>query len=134
MQFSLGNNLFINFFLRLLIVLLVPIGLYSYTIIETETARYDSERHVTDDLLESVGVVIQENLDFLSQDLETLINSKEIIEYTNNPSEEARLGVENYFALLSTVSRRYDQVRILSNRGYETVRVNYSSGEAVITL
>jgi len=114
-------------------VLLVPIGLYSYTIIETETARYDSERQVTDDLLESVGVVIQEDLDFLSQDLETLINSKEIIEYTNNPSEEARQGVENYFALLSTVSRRYDQVRILSNLGYETVRVNYSSGEAVIT-
>ena len=69
MQFSLGSNLFINAFLRLLIVLLVPIGLYSYTIIETETARYENERQVTDDLLESVGVVIQEDLDFLSQDL-----------------------------------------------------------------
>lgn len=133
MKFSLGSNLFVNIILRLLIVMIVPTGLYSYTIIESETARYNSERQVTDDLLESVGVVIQEELDFLSQDLEALINSEEIRDYINHPSEEARQRVENYFALLSIVSRRYDQVRILSSLGFETVRVNYSSGEAQIT-
>ena len=133
MQFSLGSNFFVNFFVRVTIVLLVPIGFYSYTIINSETARYNSEQQVTAELLESVGQVIQEDLDFISQDLDALINSEEIKEYINNPSEEARERVESYFALLSTVSRRYDQIRILSNIGFERVRVNYSSGEAQIT-
>jgi hypothetical protein len=90
MQFSLGSNFFVNFFVRVTIVLLVPIGFYSYTIINSETARYNSEQQVTAELLDSVGQVIQEDLDFLSQDLDALINSEEIKEYINNPSEEAR--------------------------------------------
>ena len=53
MQFSLGSNLFVNLLLRLLIVLILPIGLYSYTIVQTETARYISERKVTDEFLDS---------------------------------------------------------------------------------
>jgi hypothetical protein len=106
MQFSLGGNPFVNVVLRLLIVLMLPIGLYSYTIVQTETARYISEQKVTDEFLDSVGLVIQEELDFLSQDLESILNSKEIKNYIKNPNDLARQNVANYFALLSTVSRR----------------------------
>lgn len=131
MQFSLGRNLFVNVLLRLLIVLMLPIGLYSYTIVQTETVRYISERKVIDEYLDSVGLVIQEELDFLSQDLDSILNSEEIKNYIKNPNDLAR-HVEHYFALLSTVSRRYDQIRILSPLGFETVRFNYSAGKAEI--
>jgi len=133
MQFSLGSNLFVNIVARLFFVLLIPLSLYSSTIIQTESERHKTEQQVTASLLESVGSVIQEELDFLSQDLYALLSSKELNEYINNPSKEARQNIEQYFALLSTISRRYDQVRILSTLGFERVRVNYASGEAQIS-
>ena len=133
MQITLGKNLFVNIVARLLIVLLIPLALFSYTIIETETAQRESEMQVVSEFLGAARDVIQEELDFLSYDLNALLNSSELTDYVNNPSEEAIERIQNYFELLTTVSRRYDQIRILSPLGFETVRVNYSSGEAKVT-
>ncbi len=89
MKFTFGSNLFVNIVARLLVVLFIPLGIYSYTIIQKESDRHKTEQQVTASLLKSVGSVIQEDLDFLSQDLYALLSSKELNEYINNPSEEA---------------------------------------------
>ncbi|WP_417614974.1 diguanylate cyclase [Oceanisphaera sp.] len=62
--------------------------------------------------------------------LELLKNSPAMIEYLSSGSTRDRSRLEMLFKNAATTYKRFDQIRLLDNSGYELVRVNMPQGRA----
>ncbi|MCG8315335.1 MAG: response regulator [Pseudomonadales bacterium] len=68
---------------------------------------------------------LDRNLSYLSDDLDSLLEADPLNRFLNEPSLSNKTSLEEHFKLFAETSRRYDQIRILSSEGMETLRLNY---------
>ncbi len=79
-----------------------------------------------------ISEVISMDLTRLFTDLELVSKSIGVLAFLENQTASTRNHVEAEFKNLCTITKNYDQIRILDNNGMELVRINYNNGKPEI--
>ena len=88
----------------------------------------DAVKDVNRELVDSLQASLQHKLNYLSTDLSEILTSAALAKYVNSPTSGSKAELASYFSMFASVSRRYDQIRFLSDKGVEKVRINYANG------
>lgn len=98
---------------------------YLYLISQQEQ---DTIKVVNRELVDTLQASLQHELNYLSTDLSEILTSAALAKYVNSPTSGSKAELASYFSMFASVSRRYDQIRFLSDKGVEKVRINYVNG------
>jgi signal transduction histidine kinase/DNA-binding response OmpR family regulator len=109
---------FIGIFLVNLLVFII----FAYV---NKTARLEGLLFQQLQVSQTLQATLSGHLNRLFNDLAFLMNSAPLQNYADQGGEGRRRTLERYFQVFAETSRRYDQIRVLSAQGYETVRINY---------
>lgn len=88
--------------------------------------------HTSQNGIETVATLIDNNLELIQADLLLLANEKEVFRYMNTKREEYLPAAQEILKRHSAFRPYYDQVRLLGEDGKELIRVNHGPTGAVL--
>ncbi|WP_050739387.1 bifunctional diguanylate cyclase/phosphodiesterase [Acetobacterium bakii] len=117
---------FIRIFLPSLIIILI----LSYTLIQI---NINTEKEIIKIRQLENSKIVSANINSIFNriysDINVIINSNEIKSYYTSPDNEENLtAIARMLSNIAMNNGVYDQLRVINNSGFETVRVNYDSG------
>jgi len=77
--------------------------------------------------------LISDTFQHLHSDLRVLSNHPEVAAFISDPSPENAKAVADVFEVVMSVSKTYDQIRVIDSEGRESIRVRLLGDETIVT-